>query len=126
MLEKNIKLLARLLHNPDLLLRQPIQLVDQRVDLPVRGLDAPPQRRLLVGRAGLWELFMQGEHLLHQKGHAVVAGDVGGVGEIGGAEWDLLEILDQEMDINPTDYDFHHKGTKLTKNAQRRINKKIS
>ena len=29
---------ARRLHNPDLLLRQAVQLIDQPVDLPVRGL----------------------------------------------------------------------------------------
>jgi len=58
MLEKNIKLLARPLHNPNLLLRQPIKLVYQDVDLPVRGLDAPLQGRLFVRRASFGELFM--------------------------------------------------------------------
>jgi hypothetical protein len=33
-----------------------------------------------VRLAGFGELFIQGEHYLHQEGHAVVAGDVGGVG----------------------------------------------
>ena len=59
---------------------QPVQLVDQRVDLPVRGLDLPPQRRLLVRRVGLGELFMQSEHSLHQGDHAIMADDLGGVG----------------------------------------------
>ena len=82
MLEKNIKLPARRLHDLDLLLRESVKLVDQGVDLPVSGLDAALQCRLLVGRLGLRELFMQSKHLLHQGDHAVVAGDIGGVGEI--------------------------------------------
>ncbi len=53
-------------HNPDLLFRQPVKLADQG--------------SLFVRRASLGELFMQSEHLLHQEGHAVVAGDVGGIG----------------------------------------------
>jgi hypothetical protein len=56
MLEKNIKLLARLLHNPDLL-RQPIK--PGSVDLAVRGLDLPLQRCALVRRASFGELFMR-------------------------------------------------------------------
>ena len=47
-------------HNRDLLLRQSIQLIDQRVYLPVGGLDPPLQRRLLVRRADEGELLMQG------------------------------------------------------------------
>jgi len=43
----------RSLHNPDLLFRQPIQLVDQDVDLPVRGLDLSLQGGLFVRRAGM-------------------------------------------------------------------------
>ena len=65
---------------------------------------------------------MQGEHLLHQGDQAVVVREVGWID----VEWERLKILDHEIDIYSTDYDFHHKGTKLTKNAQRRINKKIS
>jgi len=70
--------------------RQSIQLIDQRVYLPVGGLDLPLQRGLLVRRAGQWELFMQGEHLFHQGDHAIVAGDIGGVGEIYGADREIL------------------------------------
>ena len=42
-----------------------------RVDLPVRGLDLALQGGLLVRCAGFGELFMQGEHLLHQGDHAI-------------------------------------------------------
>ena len=80
MLKKNIKLSARRLHYLDLLLREPVKLVDQGIYLPVGGLNAALQCRLLVWRLGLRELFMHGQHLLHQGDHAVVAGDVGGVG----------------------------------------------
>jgi len=41
-----------LLHQPDLLLRQAVQLIDQPVDLPVRGLDAAGEQSPLVLRAG--------------------------------------------------------------------------
>jgi len=71
--------LVGFLHNPDLLFRQPVKLVDQGIDLPVRGLDqAACQGRLFVRCGRLEELFMQGEHSFHQEGHAVLAGDVGG------------------------------------------------
>ena len=115
------RLLFGELHEP--ICQRPYKLVDQCVDLPVRGLDqAACQGGLFVRRADLGELFMQGGHLFHQGDHAVVAGEVGWIG----AEWGRLKIQDQETDIHPKDYDFHHKGTKLTKNAQRRLNKNIS
>jgi hypothetical protein len=33
-----------------------------------------------VGSAGLRELFVEGEHLLHQGNHGTVAGDIDGIG----------------------------------------------
>jgi hypothetical protein len=51
-------LLARPLHNPDLFIRQPVQLVDQGIDLSVGGLDLAMQRDLFVGRAGLQEQLL--------------------------------------------------------------------
>jgi hypothetical protein len=47
------------LHNLDLLLRQAVKLVDQSVDLPVRGLDATGEQRPLVLRAGGGEISVQ-------------------------------------------------------------------
>jgi hypothetical protein len=44
------------------------------VDLPVRGLDAAQQGGLLVRCAGFGELFVQGEHLLHQGDHTGALG----------------------------------------------------
>jgi hypothetical protein len=61
-------------YNPDLLLRQPIKLVDQCVYLPVGGLDLPLDGDLIVGRAGQLKLLMEGEHPIHQGDHAIVAG----------------------------------------------------
>jgi hypothetical protein len=50
---------APLLHYRNLLLRQPIQLIHQSVNLPVRGLDLPLVE-LLVGRdSGSGQLFVQ-------------------------------------------------------------------
>jgi hypothetical protein len=40
-------------HNPDLLLRQSVQLADQGVYLPVRGLDPALEGGLILGRAGI-------------------------------------------------------------------------
>jgi len=68
---------ARRLHNPDLLLRQCVQLVHQSVDLPVRAFDLPVrafdlpvrafdlplQRGLLVARSGGGQLKHQIEKL---------------------------------------------------------------
>jgi hypothetical protein len=61
-----------------LLFRQPVQLVDQRVDLSVRGLDLSLQGNFFVRRGSFGELFMQGEHLLHQGDKRIVVGDVCG------------------------------------------------
>jgi len=46
----------------DLFLRQPIQLVDQRVDLPVRGLDLPSVECSAVGYGGCGQLLVQLQH----------------------------------------------------------------
>ena len=66
---------ARRFHNPDLLLRQPVQLIDQPVDLPVCGLDAAGEQSPLVLRAGGGESLMQIEHGLHQFHQPIVAGE---------------------------------------------------
>jgi len=56
-----------------LLFSQPVKLVDQGVDLAVRGLDALLQSGILVRRADFVKLFMKGEHLLLQGSHAIRA-----------------------------------------------------
>ena len=50
----------RLCHNRDLLLRQPVQFINQRVDLPAFGSDMPLQGRLLMRSAGQGELPLAG------------------------------------------------------------------
>jgi len=49
---------ARRLHQPDLLLRQAVQLIDQPIDLPVRGLYPACDQRPLVlqGEEGPYEV----------------------------------------------------------------------
>ena len=56
------RLYALAFHNPDLLFSQPVKLVDQRIYLPVGGIDLPLEGDLVMGRAGLLELLMEGEH----------------------------------------------------------------
>lgn len=73
-------------NNPNLLLTQAIQLIDQPIDLPIRGGDLGSEHALLVRRARSLALPVQRQHLLHQPHHLVVAGDVGAVAEIDGAE----------------------------------------
>jgi hypothetical protein len=41
-------------HNPDLVLGQPVELVDQLIDLPVRRLDLALEAFFLVGQVGRW------------------------------------------------------------------------
>lgn len=65
-------LLRRSLHNPDLLLCEAVQLLDQPVNLPVYSLDAAGDQRPLMLRAGGGESLVQVEHGLHQLHHAVV------------------------------------------------------
>gem|GEM_PF-4193482 len=69
MINRIFFLLSIFLHNRDLLLRQSIQLIDQRVYLPVGGLDPALQSRLLVGRAGLGGSLWKGGHLVHKGYH---------------------------------------------------------
>ena len=45
------------IHNRNLLLGQPVQLLDQDVDLLVIHLDLPLQGRLLMWRAGLADII---------------------------------------------------------------------
>ena len=69
------------LHHLDLLRRQPVQLVDQPVNLPVRHLDPPLERGLLVRHALRGEPRVQIEHLRDGHDQAVGARRVGEVGE---------------------------------------------
>ena len=46
-----------------------MQLVHQRINLPIRGINLPLQRRLLVLGAGGGKLLVQGKYLLNQRHH---------------------------------------------------------
>jgi hypothetical protein len=72
------------LNQPDLLFRQAVQLVDQPVDLPVRGFDAVAIRVFSGVRAGGGELPVQVELDRHQLHQPIVADDISGVGEADG------------------------------------------
>ena len=53
-----------LLHNRDLLLRQPVQLPHQPIDLVVGGIDLPLEQLLSRGRLGISELSKGPQHSL--------------------------------------------------------------
>ena len=64
------------------------------VDLPVRGLDQVACQGGFFVRRGRFRgaVYARSEHSLHQEGHAVMAGDVGGVGEIDGANQNEISV----------------------------------
>ena len=62
------------LHHRNLLLRQPVQLVHQPVDLPVGGIDLSLDEGRVVAGPGFRQLLIEGEHLLGELHHPVVAG----------------------------------------------------
>jgi len=55
-------------------LQSSVKLVDQDVYLAVGGLDLALEGGLLVWGAGLLELLVKGEHLIHQRNHAIMLG----------------------------------------------------
>jgi hypothetical protein len=55
------------LHDFDLLFRQPIKLIHQRIDLPVRRLDLAVPRGFLVLDFCRSQLLVQGQHALGQS-----------------------------------------------------------
>ncbi len=61
------------LNDPDLFLRQPVQLIHQPVNLPIRRGDLRGEHALLVGCARGGATLVQREHLLDQRDPARVA-----------------------------------------------------
>ncbi len=57
------------LHKGDLFLGQPIQLVHQRVDLLVGGLDLAMLELLVGGNGGLGQRLVEVQHALHKGDH---------------------------------------------------------
>lgn len=79
------------LHNLDLFLRQPIQTVDQPVNLRVEPDDAllEGETGILLARLGLLTLFLQIEHLLNQLDDGIMGGLFSGVGKVNPADGEL-------------------------------------
>ncbi len=67
------------LHNPYLFLRQPVELVDQGVDLFIGGLDLPFEQGFLMIGLHPTELFVEIKHPLDHGNHRITAGLVDGV-----------------------------------------------
>ena len=80
-----------LLHDPDLLFRQVVEVVDKAVDTAVGGVDLAPEVGLFVFRPRSGELPVKGEHLLHQSDHPVVALPVRQIGKVDGTDGELLD-----------------------------------
>lgn len=60
------------LHNPDLLFRQPVQFVDQPVNLAVGGVNLALLDGLIVGSFGGGQLPVQGQHTLDRRRRGVL------------------------------------------------------
>lgn len=73
------------LDDRDLGVCQPVQLIHQRIDLPVGGFDLALENCFGVRHLLRRQLLVQVEHTRHQVDHAVVAGSIGGGGEVDGA-----------------------------------------
>jgi hypothetical protein len=59
------------LDNRNLLLRQPLQLVHQRINRCIRRLDLPLEQRPFVIELGVLQFFVQVEHLCDKRDHAI-------------------------------------------------------
>ena len=79
---------------------EPVQLVHQFINRRIRCLDLPGQQRLVLLKPCVLHLFIQVEHLCHERDHAVVPGFVGGVGEVDSADGELLDVLSPKPDIS--------------------------
>jgi hypothetical protein len=85
--------------------RQPIQFIHQPVNLPIRRGDLAWKHGLFGGRVRGGELLMQVEHGLDEGDHPVVAGDIGGIGEVDRADGKVTKILTKETQIySPTTF----------------------
>ncbi len=70
------------LYNPYFLLRQPIKLIHQLVDLAIGGVDLALEDDFLVFGFNGCQFLVQREHLLYQQNHAVVMRIVDGIRKI--------------------------------------------
>jgi hypothetical protein len=68
----NASPLSLTFYNLDLLLRQPVQLVHQRVDGAIGGVDLPLDQIAVMGGVDRRELLVQRQHFVHQRHHAIM------------------------------------------------------
>ena len=73
------------LNNCNLLFSQPIQLIHQLIDRPIRRLNLPGQHRLLLFEPRILQFLIQVQHLRDEGDHAIVPGDIGRVVGVDGA-----------------------------------------
>ena len=75
------------------LIRQSIQFINQPVDLAVRGVYPALEDGFVMIRFCFCQFLVKRKHLLNQFHHPVVAGLVGGVGEVDGADGKLCKMI---------------------------------
>ena len=90
-------------NHPNFLFRQPVQLVNQPVNLSIRRVNLTLVQ-LAVGLRSGGEVLVQLQHLLNERHHAVVAGNVGRVGEVDGADGKLLDELTIQCKVAATEW----------------------
>ncbi len=79
--------LRRLLHNPDLLVGEAVQLVDELVDLAVGGVDLALDDSSMVRSAGRLKLDIGGKYFLHQFEQPVVDTDMCSIRLVDSTDW---------------------------------------
>lgn len=63
----------------------------------VGGLDLALEGSLIMGCAGLLELLVERQHLIHQGDHAVVASNILRIGEVNDANGDFAQIVEDKL-----------------------------
>ncbi len=90
------------LDDPNLLIGQAVQFVNELVDLPIGGVYLTLEGGLLVAGIRHTKLLMEREHRLDKRNHPGVSSFVGGIGEIDGSYRELLNILTIKGEIPPS------------------------
>jgi hypothetical protein len=87
-------------HDLDFLFRQPIQPINQTVDLPIGGFDLALEHFLLLRRLRGLEALMQLQHGLHQPDQFVVRGFLGLNIYVGLTNWKMFYELSTKLIIS--------------------------
>ena len=94
--------LAATLHDLNLLLRHPIELVHQRINRRIRRLDLPLKQRLLMLQFGVLQFLIEVEHLRDERDHVIMAGSVRRIGKLMvwmGADGDVIVVKKMEIEF---------------------------